>query len=73
MVRTMIGLSHVYERIARKEERTTGMTDASSKDAGAGGGGSLGSLVQMKVNICQQNSVGVTTGIAEFSDTQGHW
>lgn len=42
--RTMRGLSHVYERMAKIEEKTTGMMDASSKDEGAGGGGSFGSL-----------------------------
>lgn len=44
----MRGLSHVYERIANIDEKTTGMMDASSKDEGAGGGGSLGSLVRIK-------------------------
>lgn len=46
----MSGLSHVYERIAKMDEKTTGMMDASSKEAGAGGGGSFGSLVRIKIN-----------------------
>ncbi len=46
----MIGLIHVYDRIAKMDEVTSGITDASSKDAGGGGGGSLGSLYVVKVS-----------------------
>lgn len=46
----MSGFSHVYERIAKIDEKTTGMMDASSKDAGAGGGGSFGSLIRVNIN-----------------------
>ncbi len=39
-----MGLIHLYVRMVKIEAKTNGMTVASSRDLGAGGGGSFGSL-----------------------------
>ena len=48
---TIIGLIHVYVRIAKNDEVTSGITLALSKEDGGGGGGSLGSPNFYEKNI----------------------
>lgn len=63
LVHTIIGLSHVYVRMAKIDEKTTGRTEASSKDAGAGGGGSLGNLIRSK----KVNNISGTSAYGELT------